>query len=44
MTKTDFIIECAMRIYSKGEYEAQCCVNDAEELANELERQGYLKK
>lgn len=42
MTKKEFIIECAMRVYSKGDFDAGCCVDDAKELASELERRGYF--
>ena len=44
MTKKEFIIECAMRLYSRGEFEAGCCVDEAKDLALELERRGYLNK
>jgi len=44
MTKTDFIIECAMRPFSQTEYEVDTCIRSAKIMADELEEQGYLSK
>lgn len=44
MTKTDFIIECAMRLYAADNGGAELSISGAEYLADKLEEKGYLKK
>ena len=45
MTRTDFIIECSMRLFAMDTVVTEReCIECAETLADELEAKGYINK